>query len=173
MTGRILRATDDVVGRLTLTFEEHVSLRDGIGLGVDLLPVEMGSHLLALFFGKVMQRFFSHRQHPAGSAGAVVEQIRTGRNLVCNREKDQPCHELHRIAGGSPVFTGLLIVLLIEPANQLLEHGTDCVIIKSGGVFHRPSPLSTGFGLRLISGGESNFSISVPRASALERRGGI
>ena len=37
------RAADDVVGALALAFEQHVGLADGVGLGVDLLAVELGT----------------------------------------------------------------------------------------------------------------------------------
>ncbi len=45
---RVLGAADDVVGRLALALEQQVGLADGVGLGVDLLAVEVGRDLLAV-----------------------------------------------------------------------------------------------------------------------------
>jgi hypothetical protein len=45
---RVLRAADDVVRRLALALEQQVGLADGVGLGVDLLAVEVGGDLLAV-----------------------------------------------------------------------------------------------------------------------------
>ena len=48
-----LRAADDVVGALAFAFEQHVGLADGVGLGVDLLAVEMRRDLLAVLRGEL------------------------------------------------------------------------------------------------------------------------
>ena len=50
---RVLRAADDVVGRLALALEQQVGLADGVGLGVDLLAVEVGGDLLAVLRGEL------------------------------------------------------------------------------------------------------------------------
>jgi hypothetical protein len=42
-----LGAADDVVGALAFALEQHVGLADGVGLGVDLLAVEVAPDLLA------------------------------------------------------------------------------------------------------------------------------
>ena len=81
----MLRAADDVVRRLALALEQEVGLADGVGLGVDLLAVEVGGDLLAVFLGELLQRLFADRQHAAGAAGAVVEQIGAGLDLVGDR----------------------------------------------------------------------------------------
>ena len=46
--GGMLRPSDDVVGSLPLPLEQEIGLADRVGLGVDLLSVEVGGHLLAL-----------------------------------------------------------------------------------------------------------------------------
>ena len=38
-----LRAADDVVGAFALALQQHVRLADGVGLGIDLLAVELGT----------------------------------------------------------------------------------------------------------------------------------
>ena len=45
---RVLRAADDVVGGVALALEQQVRLADGVGLGVDLLAVEVRRDLLAV-----------------------------------------------------------------------------------------------------------------------------
>ena len=50
---RVLRAADDVVGRVALALEQQVGLADGVGLGVDLLAVEVGGDLLAVLRGQL------------------------------------------------------------------------------------------------------------------------
>ena len=45
---RVLRPADDVVRRLAFALEQQVGLGDGVGLGVDLLAVEVGGDLLAV-----------------------------------------------------------------------------------------------------------------------------
>ena len=45
---RVLRAADDVVRRVALALEQQVGLADGVGLGVDLLAVEVRGDLLAV-----------------------------------------------------------------------------------------------------------------------------
>ena len=50
---RVLRAADDVVRRLAFALEQQVGLGDGVGLGVDLLAVEVGRDLLAVLARRV------------------------------------------------------------------------------------------------------------------------
>ena len=59
--------------------QQQVGLADGEGLGVDLLAVQVGGDLLAVFGGEFLQRLLCHGQHAAGAAGAVVEQVGAGR----------------------------------------------------------------------------------------------
>ncbi len=51
--GGVLGAADDVVGGLALALEEQVGLADGVGLGVDLLAVEVGGDLFAVLGGEL------------------------------------------------------------------------------------------------------------------------
>ena len=82
---RVLRAADDVVRRLAFALEQQVGLADGVGLGVDLLAVEVGGDLLAVLLGELLQRLLGDGQHAAGAAGAVVEQVGAGLDLVGDR----------------------------------------------------------------------------------------
>ena len=49
---RPFRPADDVVGRLALALEQQVGLADGIGLGVDLLAVQVRRNLFAVLRGE-------------------------------------------------------------------------------------------------------------------------
>ena len=51
--GGVLRAAHDVVGGLALAFQQQVGLADGVGLGVDLLAVQVGGDLLAVLGGEL------------------------------------------------------------------------------------------------------------------------
>jgi hypothetical protein len=44
----MLGAADDVVRGIALALEQQVGLADGVGLGVDLLAVQVGGDLLAV-----------------------------------------------------------------------------------------------------------------------------
>jgi hypothetical protein len=75
-------AADDVVGALAFALEQHVRLADGVGLGVDLLAVEVRGHLLAALLGAIFsERLLATVSMPPGAAGAVVEQVRAGLDL--------------------------------------------------------------------------------------------
>ena len=155
-------------GGLALALEQQVGLADGVGLGVDLLAVEVRGDLLAVLGGESLQRLLGDGEHAAGAAGAVVEQVGARLDLVGDRQEDQVRHQLDGVAR-RPVLAGLLVVLLVEAADQLLEDRAHGVVVEAG-CLTQPSPFSTGFGLRLIVGSR-NFSISVPSASAFESRG--
>ena len=102
-----------------------------IGLGVDLLAVEVGGDLLAALRGELLQRLLGHGQHAAGAAGPVIEQIGAGFDLVGDGQEDELRHQPHGIARG-PVLARLLVVLLVEPAHQLLEDRAHAVIVEAG-----------------------------------------
>ena len=91
----------------------------------------MGGDLLAALSGDPCQRLFGHRQHAAGAAGAVVYQVGPGVDPVGDRQQDQLRHERHGIARG-PVLAGLLVVLLVEAADQFLEDRAHPVVIQAG-----------------------------------------
>ena len=127
---RVLRPADDVVRGLAFALEQQVGLADGVGLGVDLLAVEVRRDLLAVLSRQFLQRLFRHRQHAAGAAGAVVEQVGARLDLVGDRQEDQPRHQLHGVAR-RPVLAGLLVVLLVEAADQLLEDRAHRVVVEA------------------------------------------
>jgi hypothetical protein len=133
--GGVLGPADDVVRRVALTLEQQVRGADGVGLGVDLLPEEVGGDLLAALLGELLQRLLGDGEHPAGAQGAVVQQVGSRLDLVGDGQEDQPGHELDRVAWG-PVLAGLLVVLLVEAPYQLLEDRAHAVVVETG-VLHR------------------------------------
>ena len=50
----VFRPTHNVVRCLALALQQKVGFSDGIGLGIDLLAVEVRSDLLAMFFGQLL-----------------------------------------------------------------------------------------------------------------------
>ena len=127
---RVLGPADDVVRGVALALEQQVCLADGVGLGVDLLAVKVRGHLLAVFRGELLQRLLGDGQHAARAAGAVVEQIGARLDLVRDRQEDQLRHQLHGVAR-RPVLARFLVVLLVEAADQLLEHRAHGVIVEA------------------------------------------
>ena len=164
----MLRPADDVVRRVALAFEEQVRLADGIRLGVDVLTVEMSRHLLAVCSGEFLERLFGHREHAAGAASAVVEQVRAGFDLIRDREEDELRHELHRIAG-CPVLAGLLVVLLVEAPNELLEHRPHAVVVEPG-VLHRAVAVQDRVGAQVDVGREEVLDQRPERVGLREPR---
>ena len=144
---RVLGPADDVVRRLALALEQQVGLADGVGLGVDLLAVEMGGHLLAVLRGELLERLLGDGQHAAGAAGAVVEQVGARLDLVGDGQEDQLRHELHGVAR-RPVLARLLVVLLVEAPDQLLEHRAHAVVVEAG-VLHRAVAVQHGVGAQV------------------------
>ena len=129
------RTADNVISRVAFSLEQQVGLANGVGLGVDLLAVEMGRHLLAALAGDLLQRLFGDRQHTAGTAGSIIEQVRAGLNLVGDRQKDELGHQLDSIAR-RPVLARLFVVLLVEAPHQLLKDRAHAVVVETGQ-FHR------------------------------------
>jgi hypothetical protein len=84
----MLRPANQVVGGLALALEQEVGSGDGVGLGVDLLSVEVGGDLPAVLPGELLQRFLGNGQHAAGAAGAVVDQLGAGLDLSGDRQQD-------------------------------------------------------------------------------------
>ena len=116
----VLRASDDVVGRLALALQQQVGRADGVGLGVDLLAEQVRGDVLAALGRKLAQRLLGDGEHPAGAAGAVIEQVGARLELVGDGEEDERRHQPHSVAR-RPVLARLLVVLLVEAADQLLE----------------------------------------------------
>ena len=152
---RVLRPADDVVGRVALALEQQVGLADGIGLGVDLLAVEVGGDLLAVLLGELQQRLLGHGQHAAGAASAVVEQVGARLDLVGDGQEDQLGHQPHGVAGG-PVLARLLVVLLVEAAHQLLKDGAHGVVVQAG-VLDRAVAVQHRLGAEVDGGVEELF----------------
>ena len=84
---------------------------------------------------KLLQRFFSNREHAARAARAVIEQVSTRLDFVGNGQEDQLRHEFHGVAR-RPVFTRLFIVLFVKAADQLFEDRPHRMVIKAR-VLHR------------------------------------
>ncbi len=78
------------------------------------------------------QRSLRHRQHAAGSTGAVIQQVGAGFDLFFDGEENEVGHEAHGVAR-RPMLARLLVVLLVEPANQLLEDRPHGVVVHAGG----------------------------------------
>ena len=132
----------DVVGRFAFALQQQVGLADGVGLGVDLLAVEVRGDLLAVLAGELSQGLLSHRQDAAGAAGAVVQQVGARTDPVGDGQEDELRHQPHSVTG-RPVLSRLLVVLLVEAAHQLLEDRSHSVVVEAGvldgavGVTHR------------------------------------
>ena len=125
------RAADDVVGALAFALQQHVGLADGVGLGVDLLAVEQALDLLAALRGDRRERLLGDGEHAAGAAGAVVEQVGAGLDLGLDGQEHEVRHQAHGVAR-RPVLARLLVVLLVELADQLLEDRAHRVVVDAG-----------------------------------------
>lgn len=126
----MFRAADDVVGRVAVAFEQRVGLADGVGLAVDFLAVKVRGDLFAVGLGNLLKGLLGHRQHAAGAAGAAVEQVGAGLDLVGHRQEHQVRHQPHGIAR-RPVFAGFFVVVFVEATDEFLEHRTDRVVVEA------------------------------------------
>ena len=90
----------------------------------------MGGHHLALLPGNLLKHVLGHGEHPAGSAGAVIEQVGGGLDPVGDGEEHQFCHEVHGVPGRE-VLPRLLVVVLIETPDQLLEDRSHTVVVQA------------------------------------------
>ena len=124
------RAADDVVGALAFALQQHVGLADGVGFGVDLLAIEQAPDLLAALFANGGERLLGDGEHAAGAAGTVIEQVGAGPDLGLDRQEHEVRHQRHRVAR-RPVLTRFLLVLLVEPADQLLEDRAHRVVVDA------------------------------------------
>ena len=77
------------------------------------------------------QGLLGDRQHAAGAAGAVVQQVGAGPDPVGDRQEDQLRHQPDGVAR-RPVLARLLVVLLVEAAHQLLEDRAHAVVVEAG-----------------------------------------
>ena len=126
------RSPDYVVGGVALAFEQQVGFADRVGLSVDLLAELVDRYLLAAIFCNLIQDLLAHRQHAAGAAGPVVDQVGAVGDLVGNRQEDQVGHELHPASRGVKCLSRFLVVLLVEASDQLLEDGPHRVVVEAG-----------------------------------------
>ena len=113
---RPFRAANNMVGIFALTLQQYVCLADGVGLAIDLLPIQMGADFAAMRAGKMQQRFFRDSQHATRATNPVIEQIRTGLDGIRDRQEDEIRHQFDGIAG-CPVFASFLVVFFVELAN--------------------------------------------------------
>ena len=93
------------------------------------------------------------REHPSGSDRAVIEEVCVGLDLLLDGEKYQLGHELHGVAG-SPVFAGFLVVLLVEPADQVLEYGSHGMVVEAQGSSPSRPHWESELGLKFTVAGE-------------------
>ena len=124
-------AADDVVRFVAVAFEQEVGLADGVRFGVDLLSVQVGGDLFAVGGCELLEGFLCNRQHAAGAARAIVEQVGAGLDLVGHGKEHEVGHEPDGVAG-CPVFTGFLVVLLVEAADEFLEDRAHGVVVEPG-----------------------------------------
>ena len=121
-------------------FQDEVGFADCVGLRVHLLAVEVDRRLFAPFTGQLIQRLFCDRQHPAGPAGAVVDEVGAGPDLIGDRHEDEARHELYDVARGE-VLPGFFVVLLVEAPDELLEDRAHPVVVERLQP-HRAIPVS-------------------------------
>ena len=132
--GGVLGPTHDVVRRLPLALEEEIRFADGVGFGVDVLTVEVGGHLLPTLSRELLERLLAHGQHPACATRPIIEKIGAGLDLVSDGKKDEPGHQFDSVTRG-PVLACLLVVLLVEAADELLEYGPHGVVVQAGVLY--------------------------------------
>ena len=94
------RAEAEVLGLFAFALEQQVGLGDGVGLRVHLLAVEVDGDVLAVLAGQLAQPLLRHGEHAAGAAGAVVDEVGAGLDLVGDRQEDEVGHQLHDVARG-------------------------------------------------------------------------
>ena len=80
--------------------------------------------------GELPQGVLRYGEHAAGAAGAVVEQVGAGLDLLGDGEEDKFGHEPHGVAR-RPVLAGLFVVLLVEAPHQLFEDGAHAVVVEA------------------------------------------
>ena len=123
-------AVPDVGRFVALSLQDEIGLADGVGLRVDLLSVEVHRRFLAPFAGELHQSLLGHGKHPAGAAGAVVDQVGPGLDLIGDRHEYEMGHQPHDVARGE-VLASLLVVLLVEAPDELLEDRAHSVVVQT------------------------------------------
>ena len=158
-----------VVRLAAFSFQDEVGLANGIGLRVDLLAVQIDGDLCAPLIGELGQSLFGDGQHPAGAAGAVIDQVGAGADLISDGQEDEASHELHRRPLGvkcSPASS------LFSSLKRRMSSSKTVPMPWLSRPSRRtePSPFRMGLGLRLIELSR-NFSSRKPKASASTRVG--
>ena len=125
------RAITDMFRLFPITFEQHIRLADCICFGVHFLSEQMNRYILSILPGNRQKPVLRDSKHTACPAGAIITGIGGVLDLIRNRHKDKICHQFNDIAG-RPVFACLLVVFLVEFANQLLKDCPHAVVVKSG-----------------------------------------
>ncbi len=138
---RMLRPADDVVRLLALALEQRVGLAHGVGLGVDLLAVEMDLHLLAMGLRQPLQGLLCDGEHAAGAAGPVVEQVGAGLDALGDGQDHIPVLAAdievpQDIVGDAPDEVG-------DPAQLALFHLTPGASVGSRGPRRLPALAGT------------------------------
>ena len=161
----VLRAADDVVRRVALALEQEVGLADGVGLGVDLLAVEVGGDLLAVLLRRAAAasprrrsacRRCRRRRRRAGRCRTRSGR-RSGRNMSCAMS-----FTASRGVQCSPASSLFSSLKRRTSSSKMVP----IAWLSRPGCFTEPSPFSTGSGLRLMSGSR-NFSMSVAEGVGL------
>ena len=67
----------------------------------DLPAVGLSEELPVIFLSQVFQPLFSDGEHAAVATDAIVEEIRSGLNLVGDRQEGQVWHEFSGFSRGS------------------------------------------------------------------------
>ena len=129
----VLGATDDVVGCVTIALQQEVGFADSVDLAVDFLAVKVSGDLLAVLLSNLLEGVFRDGEHPPGAAGAIVEEVGAGFDLVGDRQEHEVGHQPDCIAR-CPVLSGFLVVVLIELQDEVLEERAHRVVIETGKV---------------------------------------
>ena len=96
----------------------------------------MGFDLFAMDFCQGAQGILSHGEHSTRAAGAIVQQVGAGLDLVGDGQEDQFSHQPHHIPR-RPVFAGLFVIFLVEAADQFLKDRAHAVVVQAR-MFERP-----------------------------------
>ena len=91
----------------------------------------MCGDLPAVLVGDLLEGLLGDGEHTAGPDGAVVEQVGARLYLLPDGLEDQLGHEVHGVPG-CPVLAGLLVVVLVEAAHQVLEDRSHRVVVQPG-----------------------------------------
>ena len=111
--------------------KQHVGLRNGVGLRVDLLPEKVNGNPLARFRGKLVQAVLRNRQHTACATRAIIAGVRGILNLFRDRHEDQVGHKFNGVTRRE-MLSCLLVVFFVESPDQLLEDHAHGVVVQTG-----------------------------------------